>query len=727
MIYSLGKKALGYSVMVIALSCFSFVYAEQAVNDSADEKELGKIVVTAAGFAQRVREAPASISVITQTDLTRGSFRNVGEVLRHLEGVSIDQGVKSGGASISIRGLSSDYTLILIDGKRLNQNSSGARPNGFGDIDTNFIPPLSAIERIEVVRGPMSTLYGSDALGGVVNIITKKIPTKWGGEIVAYHTEPLNSVFASDSGINAYLAGPLQTDRLGLSFSAGFKHAENARGHYDEVLLGGASGKVANFSGLGRKQISHIDSKLTFTPNEAHEISADYSYGYQWYDNRDQQLGTLNSTIPPQKTGGGYADALEFFRSRFSLSHDGQYDFGRSETSLLFDNTRTEGRLNPVHVPPRPTDGLPRNIRYNTTVFDHKWVSGLKEHLVSLGGQYKYQTLKDTLAESPLDVSQWQWALFGEDEWQLTDDFKATLGLRFDRNEKFGNHFSPRLYLSWSINDMWQIRGGIGRAFRAPDIHLMTDAVIGLGGQGTIPLLGNANLKPETATSSELGLLFENPELAFNATIFYTDFKDKIESQKVPNCRASQTPPANCLDLGEWERNGRPVSDFYKRFNVNDARLYGLELGLNYALTDTVAVKANYTYTQSQRLDQVRQLPLNSTPRHMMNIKMDWDLNTAWTVWIQGEYRAKQFNDLNWQGDKVYYGSYGLMNIGANYQVQDDLELNAAIYNVLDKNFVDFGPKAVGTAPPAAADNFTNRYPSVLEGRRLWLSVKYNF
>jgi outer membrane receptor for ferrienterochelin and colicins len=131
------------------------------------------VVVTAAGFEQTIREAPASITVLTREQLEKERFGNLAQALESVEGIDVGAaGDKTGGMNISIRGMPSDYTLILIDGRR--QNAAGnVTPNGFGGTSTSFMPPVSAIERIEVIRGPMSTLYGSDAMGGVINIITR--------------------------------------------------------------------------------------------------------------------------------------------------------------------------------------------------------------------------------------------------------------------------------------------------------------------------------------------------------------------------------------------------------------------------------------------------------------------------------------------------------------------------------------------------------------------------
>src|SRR5690606_18124366 len=136
------------------------------------EQQMGEVVVSASGFEQDVKEAPASITVITREDLETKRITSIADALADVEGVDIGGSAgKTGGLNVRMRGMDNEYTLVLIDGRRQN-STANLYPNGFGEAANSFLPPASAIERIEVIRGPMSTLYGSDALGGVINTST---------------------------------------------------------------------------------------------------------------------------------------------------------------------------------------------------------------------------------------------------------------------------------------------------------------------------------------------------------------------------------------------------------------------------------------------------------------------------------------------------------------------------------------------------------------------------
>src|SRR5690606_10421108 len=150
--------------------------------------DLDTAVVTAGGSDPTSTDPPASTSVLTREELAPQQAGHLAGAPGEVEGVDIGQGTgKPGGRDISIRGMPSAYTLVLIDGRRQN-NGGDITPNGFGETANGFMPPLSAIERIEVIRGPMSTLYGSDAVGGVASIITRSVPDPATASAGPHHT-----------------------------------------------------------------------------------------------------------------------------------------------------------------------------------------------------------------------------------------------------------------------------------------------------------------------------------------------------------------------------------------------------------------------------------------------------------------------------------------------------------------------------------------------------------
>ena len=168
---------------------------------------LGDSVVSASGFEQDIKEAPASISVIPAEEIINRPIRDLGDIVQEVPGVSTTIS-KTGGTTIQMRGMASKYTLILIDGKRVNMDA-GFDGNGF-DSTSGFIPPASMIERVEVIRGPSSLIYGSDAMGGVINIITKKNPSELSGTIaLETRLQEHHDTWGNTYGVNGNLFVPI--------------------------------------------------------------------------------------------------------------------------------------------------------------------------------------------------------------------------------------------------------------------------------------------------------------------------------------------------------------------------------------------------------------------------------------------------------------------------------------------------------------------------------------
>ncbi|MFS8152531.1 TonB-dependent receptor domain-containing protein [Vreelandella titanicae] len=685
-----------------------------------EEQQLDNIVVSASGFEQALVDAPASISVISREELSRQRVTSIADALRNVEGVDVGGSVgKTGGSNISIRGMPSDYTLILIDGRR--QNTAGSvTPNGFGETSTSFFPPISSIERIEVIRGPMSTLYGSDAMGGVINIITRRVGREWTGSIGVENTFNEDRDFGDRREINLYTSGPLVEDTLGLQLR-GRVYERDA----SELTYTDGDGNPIEVSQRGPSPVEgdtyNIGGKLTWTPSDSHDLWLDGEVNRQRYNNDECQLGTLDgrtrSCAPDPGSATGYSDELRFEREQIAIGHTGRFASGTLESSLMRNTTETKGRTIPGDVGvayegfPSIVGGGPRELETTNTVLDSKFIMPLDNHMATVGMQWWDAELDDGLAGETF--AQTTWSLFAEDEWLLRDDLALTLGGRYDHHDAFGSQFSPRGYLVWNSAPNWTLKGGVSRGYKTPTLNDLHDGINGVTGQGTVLTIGNPDLEPETSTSSEIGAHYDNQQgFTASATLFHNQFDDKIASGS---------------DILVENDPLIPDGLYSQQVNVDEAITQGVELSTGYQFAPDWRINANYTYTDSeQKSGDNKGEPLTDTPEHAINATLRWQATAKLDTWLSAEYRSERYrNRESVRGAPSFddlgdFKAYSLFHLGGNYAVTNQFNLSATIYNLFDKDFVDYRAYGDGTS-------FGNVYANSEEGRRLWLSARYEF
>ncbi|CAN5479299.1 TonB-dependent receptor [soil metagenome] len=683
-----------------------------------DGTQLREVVVTASGSEQDIKDAPASITVIPRAELQQKRFSSLAEALQDVEGVDVGAAAgKTGGLNISIRGMPSEYTLVLIDGRR--QNAAGnVTPNGFTETQTSFMPPVSAIERIEVIRGPMSTLYGSDAMGGVINIITRKVGKEWAGSLTADYTLQEHSDFGDTRSGKFYLSGPVKQDLLGLAVRGSlFRRDASSISYLDR-----SGAEIAPVMGANpvKSDVDNFGFRATLTPNRDHDLSLDVDIGRQTYDNSRGQLGTLGT--------GGYGPEQRYDRDQYTLAHTGRYSFGRWDTSYMVNRTETMGRTIPPGTP-GAVAGSPRTLEVESRVLDSKLVTGLGNHLVTVGGQWWEAEMKDGVA--PQLFSFTQKALFLEDEWRIVEDFGLTFGARYDHHDLFGGKLSPRVYGVWNATPQWTFKGGVSNGYKTPRVEQLAPGINGFGNQGRTPLVGSPDLKPETSTTAEIGTYYDNlAGFTASASLFHNQFKDKITSGPgLVNCsyRVSPNRPG-CVNFGNWPA----VDTFGQSINVDEAITQGIELATRVPLSPTLSARANYTYTRSeQKSGPNLGKPLTDTPEHSLNASLHWQASAQWSGWLRAELRSDRFRDPGTSASTIAakealgdYRGYGQLHIGGAYQVNKQWTISAAVYNLLDKDFIDYTAYSVpGTATPTYGSSYANNY----DGRRLWVSATYEF
>ncbi|WP_442881438.1 ligand-gated channel protein [Comamonas sp.] len=596
-----------------------------------ETKAMDTVVVTASGYEQLIKEAPASISVVTREELEKKAYTNLHDALRDVPGVILTPSDNNSN-DIALRGMGANYTLILVDGKRTNSRET--QTNGSTGTDQSWIPPLEAIERIEVVRGPMSSLYGSDAMGGVINVITRKVAKEWHGSLRADATLQERSTSGNAYQSNFYLSGPIKEDLLGLSIYGNYTQREEDR----------------IYQGYNDYDNRAINVKLALTPNKDHDVILELGTAKQHFTSTPGMTLLDSEALSDRR----------FERESYSLQHKGRWGWATSDTYVQQEETRN----------------IARDMTIKNTVFNSSWTLPLgQRNLLTTGVYYSEQDLKDTTtntlpgsSRSTADRS--QYAVFAENEWRLRDDFALTGGLRYDHDSQAGGHVSPRLYGVWTVDPRWTVKGGVSSGFRAPSLR----QTLGDWGQSSRGgnIYGNPDLKPETSLTKEIGLLFDagNGTTA-GLTLFDNDFKDKITRIACPTC-------------GPLNSSGRvPTTNV----NVDKAITRGIEATLGTQLTQNLGLTSSYTFTTSeQKSGEFAGKPLNQLPRHLLNVSLDWNPTGQINGWTKVSYRGKESDSSGAASSGTFnQKSYAMLDLGGSYKYSKTVTLYAGIYNLLDK------------------------------------------
>lgn len=618
---------------------------------AADDQTLDTVVVTASATEQTLRDAPASISVITSEEIAKRPVQELAELLGTVEGVTLS---RNGNLvpGVQIRGLGQAYTLMLIDGKRVNSSNAVFRGN---DYDTGWVP-ASEIERIEVVRGPMSSLYGSDAIGGVVNIITRKIGKTWRGSVKADAVVQEDADAGNAFITSASVSGPLIADVLGLRLSGGYDKREADDSNINDP---GINGTQSGFPKVENRQFS---GALNWRPVDGHEVGLTYDR------NRRNHDGFI----------------LE--REASSLSHSGRYGFGTSDITFNYDETRNQtgtvtGQKNPNKATSLSLDGklvLP-------------WEAA--SQLLTLGGELRRENLRDraNLAGLPgtagygtdpeAEVS--QYALFIEDEFTLRDDLKLTLGNRFDHHENFGGHNSPRAYVVYHATESVSFKAGWARAFRAPTLLQGSPnwGSVSCGSAVTgCYIIGSEDIKPETSTSKELGVQFDFGKVGGGITLFHNKIKDMID---ITNRTSNVALAPTYANFVGYLPDGRPIFAYQ---NINSVTTKGVETSFRAELSPQWSMRANYTYTDAKNTSGVRDIPMVYRPRHSANLGADWKPGDRWSLNATARYSGSQYISVSSNGqNRVKKSAYGVVDLSAAYRINKMLTVRAGVLNLGDE------------------------------------------
>lgn len=622
------------------------------------------IVVTATSREQQVKDAPASISVITREELERLPYRELTDALLEIPGVTVTPG-EGNSRDISIRGMSPQYSLILVDGRRLSSRES--RTNGGSISEGGLLPPLEAIERIEVVRGPMSSLYGSDAMGGVVNVITRSIAESWRGSLRVNGTLQLAEDYGNFYDGNFYISGPVVGDAVGLQVQGSINRREE-----DDVV-----------GGTPEREDESIAAKLGFDAGSSHRFILEGGYY------RQKTVSTAGKTVEVSATEPEGTEApMTQNRWVASLSHSGDRGFADSDSYLQYEDAEhVEGKK-----------------RIKNTVGQSIWTVPLPANVLSVGLFYRHEDLTDLTGNglsgsTRTGATRTNWALFAENELSILDNLKLTGGIRMDDDEQYGSHWTPRIYAVWNITPEFTLKGGYSQGFRAPNLRQTLPDWGQMSRGGTI--YGNPDLEAETSRTIEASLLYDGGPLEASLAAYDTRFRDRITR-------------ITCEEAGAWcvdeplSSIGRPPTTYV---NIDEARVRGIEATVNLRLTQAVRLNATGTLTDSEQLTgPAAGAALNDTPKQQASASLSWRPDDRFSGYLRAVYRGQEaVTEAQISGENVVAASYTTVDIGGSYRISPAFTLHGGAQNLFDKRL-------------AYAD-----YAYVIDPARFWLGVAARF
>ena len=591
-----GKFIFGVVMLILTLSAWT-------ASIQAEDVEIKDVTVTATRHEQLVEDVSAPVEIVDRKDIEAVSADNVEDSLRHSTSVYFYRHMLR--STPSIRGFEGKHTLILIDGRRY------AGPQGKYDDPLRLT--AGNIERIEIVRGPMSSLYGSEAMGGVINIITKKAE---------------RTTFEMDAKYGKYSHGDEKYD---LSFNLNL--ADPEREDFFRKVRFNISGQRVDQDDLRRGDGSTLLPNLT-TDTLTTGLEIDFT------DSVTLELdGALSDTENDhilQSRGGlaknendysswDFAGKLAYSGKSFNAMVRGYYSHYNKDYEK---HNRRSGMLMDFEDGTRETSVIEAKA-------DGGFSSLFGEHYVTAGGEYRnedYESVRiagsrcgsvrregqsKSLGCYDTDIT----SFYLQDEWQPFDFITLIPGFRYDHHDQFGSEWSPKVGLVINVLENLRLKANYGHAYRAPGPGELFMDFYGMGGRYHI--IGNPDLDPETSDSFDAGLEFSSSFLYLRAGYFYNDVDDLIDTQFAG-------------------REGRGYR--YEYVNINKAVLQGVELDAEARLHKYLDIGLNYTYLDAR--DDTTDDRLAGRPRHLANIKVDFD----YLPWDLGLYlRAHYVADYGYE------------------------------------------------------------------------------
>ncbi len=595
-----------------------------------ESQDLDKIVVSANRSETALHEVGSSITVITREEIEQRQKRFVLDLLRTVPSVDV---VRSGGPGgltyVGIRGDKPEHTLVLLDGVRMNDPASTGVSFDFSTLTTDNI------ERIEILRGPQSTLYGSDAIGGVINIITRRGKGKPAGFVSAeggsFGTALEKAALSGGVGILNYSLGLSRQDTSGIS---------------------SAAERFGNHETDGYHATS-VATRLGISPVRNFDFDCIVRY--------------LNSKADLDNGGGAGMDDPNYIvrseeaivrgQGRLSLFQDfWEQTLGISFSNLDRSYRNDKDALHPFDLERGTYHGESLAVDWQNTLHLHKTntlILGLETREEKAHSDYYSESFYGPYSSAFPGESDRITGYYLQDRISLWDSWFTTLGVRLDDHSRFGTETTYRFTSSYSVKQTGtRIKGSYGTGFKAPSLY-----------QLYAPIFGNQALQPEKSTGWDIGVeqSLLRGRVTLGASWFSNDFDDLIEFDS--------------------------SASLYR--NTAKAESYGVELMATVTPTDDLTLQAGYTWTKTK--DKATGLELLRRPEDKFSFDANYRFNKKGNVNLEVAYVGKRhdnyFDPLTYATTRVKLGGYMLVNLAASYDVTRWLQLFVRIDNLFDREY----------------------------------------
>ena len=630
------KKVLLTAAVLSAVSIPAYA-AQRAENAPETLVHTDEIVVTASRTEQEVKETPSAVEVITRADIDKMGAETLAQALKLAIGIDIQENAMVGNRS-AIRGMNTNQTLILVDGRRVRTENTIETMNYYELQRIN----MDDVERIEIVRGAVSSLYGSEALGGVINVIRKR-PAKAQASLTLDWTTR-----QSDQGIR------LDSGKVGKwAFSTSFKHMDVRE-----------RGTDARSSMYGKKYFFNIDGRMDVAQNKWLDVFFDYL---------KEDLYMKDSL-----TQGTSYDHDRFSTGVKYSGRDRRGDYELQTYYTYFDkNQRTRNRA---------SGGLNSfdDMRYNSLIFDgRRSMQIAPNHLLTLGGEYRKEDYESTRIRGSHrktlegvtnqfgDSSMNYAALYLQDEWVASPRWLLIPSIRWDYNDVFGSEVTGKLGTTYKINKGLRFKANVGTAYRAPTAsELYFDWRHTPNARMDVHIIGSPNLKPEKSFNFDIGIEAERGKTSGKLSYFHNKVEDLID--KNPVITPLPGFPPRMLATVTYQ-------------NVDSATIQGIELEAKQDLGSGFALRGLYTYLDAQ--DDKKNTRLMGRARHKASLQLSYDdprhgwNATLWQDWLTDYRYTERIRGVDVQKS----ASIGLMNFVVTKKFNDQFSAYLGVDNIFNK------------------------------------------